>query len=541
MIDIKELIKKQYKDITDKQILIKKFFKTIYREIDFDFEYIRTFQNNNDGTYNKARFYNDIDDLVRFSTNKYSFLNNTYFELATVDAFAGSEENLQYRYCIAFDFDKKDLGAEFNHKDIINLFKELKIYIHALVDSGNGYHCYIMINKTDNIKMVNEVQKALAIKVNADLNAIKTTQILRIPYTFNVKGEKPKEVKLVHLEPYDSDKFKAYDIEFLYQKNCINREIKSDNKQISYTLNNTNIPKCLENILKNGSQEGQRYNDLQNIVVALRLRNKPLSEIKEVCKEWAIKSNYNDNLNYRIENIFENKKGLELNCKECKEFNNCYDKVISDFEFFEGEELLLIPHKHAKDLKYKTRKGAKVMKANDLFIYSVLLNNKGKELSREDITYLITDKTTKRVAMSDRTLKDTLKSLVENEYITTIKGVKKLGIADKYKVNDVRCNIDKEIKISYFCTLAVIWGKMTIEEYRLYTHMRYKHHLEQLEGKAKGNIYRINQIELAKDLELTQQRISDMINGLLKSGVLDIWEIKKNDKGMEYYTYRLNK
>ena len=181
------------------------------------------------------------------------------------------------------------------------------------------------------------------------------------------------------------------------------------------------------------------------------------------------------------------------------------------------------------------------MKANDLFIYSVLLNNKGRELTKEDITYLITDKTTQKVAMSPETLRKTLVSLVDNDYITVIKGIKRLGIADKYRVNEVRCGIDKELRISYFCTLAVIWGKMTIEEYRLYTHMRYKHHLEQLEGKAKGNIYRIDQIDLAKDLNLTQQRISDMINGLLKSGVLDIWEIKKNEKGRDTYTYRLNK
>ena len=537
---VKNLIKKQAKDTIDKQILIKKFFKSIYRNIDLEQEQIRVFQNDQEGTYNKVTYFNDIDDLVNFSSSKYNYFNNTYFTLSTTNGTGGAEENLKYRYCLGFDFDKKELGEDFNHKDIINKFKELKIYCHALIDSGNGYHAYIMINRTNNIKMVDEVQKVLATKLNADLNAIKTTQVLRIPYTYNVKSDKPKQVKLVHLEEYNSDKFKAYDIEFLYQKNC-NNKVVSTNKQITYTLKNANVPRCIENILIDGSQEGDRYRDLQNIVVALRLRNKPLGEIKEVVKEWALKSNYDDNLEYRIENIYNNKISLELNCKECIEFNSCYNKIVSDFEIIEGEELLLIPHKNAKDLKYKNRKGAKMMKANDLFIYSVLLNNKGRELTKEDITYLITDKTTQKVAMSPETLRKTLVSLVDNDYITVIKGIKRLGIADKYRVNEVRCGIDKELRISYFCTLAVIWGKMTIEEYRLYTHMRYKHHLEQLEGKAKGNIYRIDQIDLAKDLNLTQQRISDMINGLLKSGVLDIWEIKKNEKGRDTYTYRLNK
>ena len=398
-----------------------------------------------------------------------------------------------------------------------------------------------MLNRTENITLVDEVQKALCEKLGADKNAIKTTQILRVPYTFNVKGDKPKSVNIIHLVDRNNELFKPYDIEFLHQKNCIKREVKIDNKTINYILSNSNIHKCIEDILKNGSEEGNRYEDLQKIVVSLRLKGKRLSEIKEVCKEWAIKSNYNDNLEYRIEHIFENKKGMQLNCEECKYNNECNSRIISDFEYFEGEELLLIPHKNAKDLKYKSRKGAKMMKANDLFIYSVLLNYKSKELTKEDILNLITDKTTKKAAMSEETLRKTIVSLLDNNYIEVIKGVKKLGISDRYKINEVRCSIDKQLKLSYFCTLAVIWGKMTIEEYRLYTHMRYKHHLEQQEGKSKGNIFRINQEELAKDLNVTQQRISDMINGLLRSGILDIWEIKKNDLGMEYYTYRLNK
>ena len=71
--------------------------------------------------------------------------------------------------------------------------------------------------------------------------------------------------------------------------------------------------------------------------------------------------------------------------------------------------------------------------------------------------------------------------------------------------------------------------------------MRYKHHLLIKEGKEKGNIFRINQSELANDLGITQQRVSVMINNLIESKILDIWENKINDKGFVYYTYKLNK
>lgn len=541
---IKDLIKKPYKDTIDKQILIKKFFKTIYRGIDLEEEQIRLFQNDKEGTYNKVTYFNDIDDLVNFSISKYNYFNNTYFQLSSADGVGGAEENLKYRYCLAFDFDKKDLGSDFNHKDIINLFKVNKIYCHCIVDSGNGYHAYIMINRTNNLNMVDEVQKALATKLNADLNAIKTTQILRIPFTFNVKGDKPKGVKLVHLEPYDSDKFKPYDIEFLYQKNC-NSKVVSTNKQIKYTLNSTNIPKCIESILMNGSAEGDRYRDLQNIVVALRLRNKALSEIKEVVKEWALKSNYDDNLEYRIENIYNNKKGLELDCKGCSEVNNCYNKVISDFEFSNDYDVFTLENKLNKQLKNSNRKGAKAMNGNELLIVNVLKNNEDG-LYKSEIVKKITFK--KKCRLSTQTLTDTLKSLEDKGIISVVKANRKLGIESFYTLNPIRAKEEETINVSYLATAMCICRLITPTELQLYHYMRYLHHKEQKDNiKAlKGNLFQINQKELAKafygsDKAESQSNISKMINSLLECHILDIWERQPSkNNGFDYYIYRLN-
>lgn len=541
---IKDLIKKPYKDTIDKQILIKKFFKTIYRGIDLEEEQIRLFQNDKDGTYNKVTYFNDIDDLVNFSSSKYNYHNNTYFQLSSTDGVGGSEEHLKYRYCLGFDFDKKDLGADFNHKDIINLFKGIKIYCHCIVDTSNGYHAYIMINKTNDMEMVDEVQKALATKLNADLNAIKTTQILRIPFTYNVKGDKPKGVKLVHLEPYDSDKFKAYDIEFLYQKNCNSKVIKS-NKQITYTLNNTNMPKCIENILMNGSADGDRYRDLCNIVVALRLRNKTLGEIKEVCKEWALKSNYDDNLDYRIENIYNNKKGLELDCKECSEVNNCYNKVISDFEFSNDYDVFTLENKLNKQLKNSNRKGAKAMNGNELLIVNVLKNNEDG-LYKSEIVKKITFK--KKCRLSDKTIIETLKSLEYKGVISVVKANRRLGIESFYTLNPIRAKEEEIINVSYLATAMCICRLITPTELQLYHYMRYLHHKEQKDNSKalKGNLFQINQRELAKafygsDKVENQSNISKMINSLLECHILDIWERQPSkNNNFEYYIYRLN-
>ena len=535
-------------DILDKQIKIKKFFKTIFRDIDFAKEKIRVFQNNKDNTFNKVNYFYDIDELVSFSTNKSNYNLNTYFQLATlhINAQDGKEENLKYRYCLSFDFDKKDLGEGFNHKDIVNRFKELKIYCHCIIDSGNGYHSYVMLNKTNDIDKVYEVQKALCERLGADKNAIKATQILRIPYTYNVKGDKGKTVRIVHLADKHSKLFKPYDINFLYEKNCKNtaNSIKNDTT-IRYTLNNTNIPGCIESILKNGSEEGNRYKDLQNIVVFLRQRNKDLGTIKDVCKEWAIKSNYSDSLEYRVENICNNKTSLELNCSYCKYRNDCYSKVVSDFFYSEDDLLITLNETNMSKLKKSNRKGVKVMKSNDLLVYCVLKNhNDGltKDELLSELTYT-KKKVIKNVAISERTLKDTLKSLEENGFVEVVKGNSRAGIPNLYKIKNQRAKVELTYNISYSATYECIKGNISAEELRLYNYMRYLHHKQQREDQKalKGNLFQFNQFKLAEDLGVTQSRISQMISNLLDEKILGIWYRQQSkNNGFDYNIYRLN-
>lgn len=534
-------------NVIDTSYKIKKFFKLIYRDLGQE-EYIRVFQNNKtnnrESTYSKVSYFSDIDDLVNFSTSKSIRFNNTYFTLSTTDGTGGTEENLKYRYCLAFDFDKKDLGQAFNHKDILNLFKENKIHYHALIDSGNGYHAYICIKKTDDIKKVQEVQNVLCDKLGADKNAIKSTQILRVPYTYNVKGDKPKNVKIISINDRHDKNFRPYDIEFLYKKNCKNDEVAtgSSDKQIKYTLNNTNVPMCIQNILNNGTQEGDRYEDLQRIVVMLRQRNKPLGEIIQVCKEWAIKSQYDDNLDYRINNIYSNLNYVSMNCKNCENRQECYSVVVSDFEYKDDDKLITMNETHASKLKASKRKGVKVMKGNDLLVYSVLkLNDDGltKEEILKELTYT-KKKVIKNVAMSDKTLRETLKNLEDNGFIISdiqAKG-KKL-----YKLVTNRAKIELTYIVSYSAMFECVKGNISTEELRLYNYMRYLHHKEQRENpKAlKGNLFQFNQVDLAKELGVTQGRISQMIDNLLDEKLLGIWyRYPSGNNGFEYNVYRLN-
>lgn len=543
---------------------LKNFLNNIFYDLE-EGEHIRISKNGGKYIHFNNKFFKSVQGAVN-NINNDTFKYNTYFTLSTTDEVGGTVENLKYRYCLAYDWDLKDfLGC--SKEDLYKLYAEDRalfdknkrlllndiherinevggLYYHYLVDSGYGYHVYFLIEKTNDINKVNEVNKVLQKRLNADINAIKPTQILRVPYTSNIKS-KPIEVKIVKDKTSD-DKFKRYNIDKLYKKYYGNFEgFKTDTK-ISYSLKK-GIPVCVENALTNGSEEGNRDRDLYNIVIHLKNKGKRLEDIKTIVGEWNNKNKITfKELDYQTEYVYKNCSGFLCGSCDSALKLECKNYTISNFDLEQyGEPLISISNKVAKDIKYKNRKGAKMLLPNELFIYNVLLNNKDIFLSREGILKLITDRKTNKAAISERTLKDTLKGLVDKEYITVNKGAKRLGIADTYRVNEIKCKAENEFKITYFLNLSVIWGRISTEELHLYTYMRYLHHQEVLQGKAKGNIFTITMEELAKGIGVTRERVVQMTKNLYDNNILDRRAVplqnNSNNSRQFYYQYKLNK
>ncbi|OMK69273.1 hypothetical protein BER44_004086 [Clostridioides difficile] len=146
--------------------------------------------------------------------------------------------------------------------------------------------------------------------------------------------------------------------------------------------------------------------------MTLRLRNKSLSQVISVAREWnyiSQNSLSNSELEYQVKYMYEKLKTVNFGCTGCEFNSDCWNKIESDFIYSDEDTLFNMPHKHSKDLKYKNRKGVKIMTGNQLFIYNVLLNNKDRELNIDDIMELITYKRKKKVkniVMSEKTLRE---------------------------------------------------------------------------------------------------------------------------------------
>lgn len=535
---------KKIKDIIDKQYELKKFFKAIFNGFQFeDGEHIRILQTNEKTNFSKVSYFNNVDDLISFTTNKHRVFNNTYFNLCSVNGNGGSKDDLIKRYCLGFDFDKKDLGKDFTHKNVMEKFKALGLWYHALVDSGNGYHAYIIIEPTNDLDKVQEVQKALGKLLNSDMNATLRTQILRVPYTFNVK-DKAKEVRII--SQFDRNTIKKYDINQLHKRFCQDK-FRDGNDNVVISLNN-NYPPCVASALKNGSKVGSRNKDLFNIVVALKHRGNNVNQIKFTIHQWnklneePLQDNHLD-LDSEVERIFNNYNGHV--CNDCREEvkENCKSYTTSDFNLEQYKENIInIQHKVAKQCRSSKRKGVATMNGNELFIYNVLVNNQGfEELTIDMLMERITYRKTKKCALSKPTISKALKSLEEKGFITITKGNTRLGIKDTYRINSKKVTIENSFRMSYMINLLVVKGEISTSELRVYTHMRYLHNQDVASGKAKGNIFVRSLDDLAKSLGDDKANVSRYVESLWESMVLDRRSVQCKDKPQNfYYEYKLN-
>jgi len=176
------------------------------------------------------------------------------------------------------------------------------------------------------------------------------------------------------------------------------------------------------------------------------------------------------------------------------------------------------------------------MSGNDLLIYSILKNHEDG-LYRAEIEKELTYNGKPR--LSYKTLSNALNNLEDNGFIT----VDRIGKKKFYKIREIRSKVELTFKVSYAAAYECVKGNITTEELRLYNLMRYLHNKQRREdpNALRGNLFYFRQKDLAKELGVTQGRISQMINNLLNEKLLSVWyrQPSKNH-GFDFYIYRLN-
>ena len=479
-----------------------------------------------------------IDEVVNFCNRKDKYFYNSYYSLATTDGLGRTANNLKSRACLCWDFDKKDLGQDFNVKDILHLFKSIRLYYHAIVDSGHGYHVYVFIEPTTDLEAVEAVQRAVAIRLGADTHATLKTQLMRVPGTVNIKHGNKFPVKIVYLS--DNAHIKRLPISH-YQYNYVTERYKTGNTNIKWAMRDDRLPYCVRNILERGSEVGERNADLQTIVVALKRLGKSEAEVRAVVSEWLENTEKMEDLDYQLHYMYENLYNGCLNCKECPYRSECYvrDTVVKPLDY----PVLKIPDRDLVKIKNSRikKKGKKYMNGNMLIIYSVLLrHNKGlfKDELTEELTYKNPEKGIEaKCCMSDKTIRNTLKELEENGFIE----VKTVDRKKVYKLKANRVSAENKFTVSYASAYEVVKGCITAEEFQLYCYMKY---LCKITPKKRGEdpfSLQVNQDKLADDLGVDRSVVTKMIQNLIDEKLIQLYSRNKSkNNNFMYNTYLLN-
>lgn len=440
-------------------IKLDQLLNLIYPQLNKD-EYIRM-QAMKNGKVIACPVFQCFPDIVRF-TNAHKN-DNVFYSIATTDGNGNQISHLKSVSAIVLDFDFKENGVNKPKPDPRPFWDmlqdKLDIYIAVTIDSGHGYHIVIGIETTNDIDRWNKITKELAEIYGADMKATIKTQLMRMPYSFNVKDENNKlRVNIVSLK---TDNLKRYTLNEL-------ETIIRNKKQLKIKNEYQEIKPCITNML-NGTTKGNRNFALGRIIsyfrnnglkkeeifnIANEFNNKctPPKPTKEFNSEFEIYWKHPEyNLNgCHIPNKDEDDKLRQFCVSNCsytnidlKNLNSQNEKVLTLHKY--EESLINIPVTYVEP---KTK----------LTGFQIAL---GVELTK-------LNKTTKGELydlyshIPSRTLRKHLKVLQD----------KKLIYIEGNTIR-VRQSSSKNIGLNYFTAKSMLNGKISSAQYKVYTAICY--------------------------------------------------------------------
>lgn len=304
---------------------------------------------NEDGSEKKFhKFVKNFDQYQEY-VNKYKYIAHVYNAIATVKIdkngeLKRKEANMRSRQVLFIDYDKKDYPELEDARDFTRLIKDKlpDMFLHAYYDSGHGYHYYVIVPKTCKIRELNDLNKEICSLVGADTNACKTTQVARIPCTYNRKhpdenGQFPfvKEIDHYRNHPYEVEHFHPCNIssikkwvlnakkvlEFQPQSQPFRKwDYAGDGLEVNYypTL-------CTEKVLHEGANKGERNIWLGRIISMLRFKGYTETKVRDTCLEWNTRCRPPKNAAEMRDEI-----SRYLDKEDIYKLNGCWDKITDE-------------------------------------------------------------------------------------------------------------------------------------------------------------------------------------------------------------------
>ncbi|MGN0535966.1 MAG: hypothetical protein ACI4IR_08220 [Eubacterium sp.] len=307
-------------------IVIEEFYNMIFKNIKED-EYICLQHLPFNGTMSKPTFIQSLSEFKEYINMHQN--ENVYYAIATSNGKSRTTKDMVSASAIVLDFDFKDENG--NHIEMPNavefskeLQKKANIFFNLIINSGHGYQFIIEIERTYDLERWHNITCMLMELYGADSNAVKITQLMRVPYTYNVKDgiENKKRVfpitPIKHLDKkYTLEKLEKI-LNIAGKSLCSQPTMKPCCKEMAKGVPEGDRNFCLGRIVSELNRLGYSKEKIKAGALKFNSRCKPPQDIKDVDNQI---NGYLKNPSYT--SCFIKDKNDKILRKYCKNMREC--------------------------------------------------------------------------------------------------------------------------------------------------------------------------------------------------------------------------
>lgn len=504
----------------------EEFFNDIFPQLDNEYIEIRPFYKEHTD-YEHRSFCNSIEKTL-YHIEQIPRDREIYFGIATRSNTKGGKiEDLKTFYAIGFDYDLKD-SPGLTADQILQQYKSMDLKPAYIVNSGHGYHVYLLLKPSKSCKLIKLILNEIAVRTKADLHAKSLAQILRVPGTFNNKRGEHIPVTIVH----KGDKCR-YDIKDLQtilnisepKENVTQREISS--------IDNIIIDRPCVKTIYMGVPEGQRNFALGRLTKYFKSKGFTKEKTWQIIKEWNTRNRPPENME-KLQKDFNIYWHGNYSLLGCSINDSDLQAILSEY-CSKGECILNVTTNTKIELdnavSYNNRifNTYKALSGNDLIVFGVLIRHK-EGLNTGQLVDKLYSKAAKSYCMTRKTLISCLKQLKAKGLIEIIPGNKRSGKQDFYKFIAQGTYGMGYTLLSNGAINGAIDKRITPAQLKLYLLlMRY--------AFSKGSCFP-SENSLSKELRISQQAVSKMIRELEQADYIKIQK-QYTETGTEINLYKL--
>ena len=467
----------------------------------------------------------ELEDIIK----KYKYNWNLYIGTCTTKGENETAEYMMARKVLFLDFDKKDYPQYDDVKDFTEHVKRILPYLfyHAVIDSGNGYHFYFATQKTIDIDRATRINKNLCKILGADTKAVLPTQLMRLPTSLNLKHD-AKPVNII-CNNYGSPQFKPYSLNKLERIISFAKQsekVKEVQQLPSKEYNAVSGYYCIEKMLAEGVQQGERNFCLGRITKYLQMKGYNYSNALKLVLEWNQRCSPPKSVN-EIAADFKRYWESDYKLLGCRLDDEAHQSILNRYcdkfhckTIYENLSTNIKTKEISMDNHLLQNKIIRKLRGNHYLILSVLhVHDEG--LTYNGISQEITNSITNKCCLSRNTLKTVLNDLAKMKYISHDEyGTYRLITFPNFGQGYTR--------YYYSASILLINGIIKQQDYLVYLCL--VRNLQQNRNVTYNT--------LSEDTGISESHICEHIQNLFKAKILDITKTY-NDKGILCNCYTL--